>query len=178
MPILGISGKRGAGKTALANYLVKRDGFIKISFAEELKRLSKTLFPFTDADFTNIKLKEANFKTYEWSPRDFMRHFGDLMRFHDKNYWVNLTISKCADARKYYVVDDLRFINEAEALRAKGAKLIRVNRFESNNPYGNNLDITSETELDDYKFDYVIEDCRNTTLAELYNHEDSILDLF
>ncbi len=177
MRILGISGKRGAGKTALALHLAKRYGFVRVSFAEDIRRICRMMFPLTEADLTDPKRKEAPWADYDWSPRDFMLHLGEFMRFHDKDYWLRVALAKCTDGKKVYVFDDLRFLNEADALRNVGAKLIRVNRYEHQNPYGKNLDIESETQLDSYKFDYVVEDCRNTTLKQLHGHDSQILEL-
>lgn len=178
MQILGISGKRGVGKTALANHLVKTCGFIKVSFADELRRLSQLLFPFNLKDFTDPKKKESKFGDYDWSPREFLIHFGEFIRFHDENYWIKKAIESMTKDNAWYVFDDLRYKNEAQILKSVGAKLIRVNRYPAENPYGKDLDTTSETNLDKYSFDYVIEASRNRDLTELHGHTKNIADLW
>lgn len=178
MQILAISGKRGVGKTALANHLVKTCGFIKVSFAEELRRLCQTLMPFNLKDFTDPKKKEAPFGEYEWSPREFMIHFGEFMRFHDENYWIKKALETMTKPDAWYVFDDLRYKNEATILKSVGAKIIRINRYEAENPYGKNLNTPSETDLDDYKFEYLIEDCRNRDISMLQSHTKPIADLW
>lgn len=178
MKILGLSGKRGVGKTALALHLVDKFGFVRVSFAEDIRRICRMLFPtLTEADFSDPKKKEKPHEPYDWTPRDLMLHVGEFMRFHDKDYWLKIGLAKCKDPKKVYVFDDLRFINEADALRKVDGKIIRVNRFESQNPYGKNLDIESETQLDSYSFDLVIESCWNTSLKQLYGHQDKIIGL-
>lgn len=173
--IIGISGKRGVGKTTAALYGVKKHGFVRVSFAEELKTLAKLLFPFKENDLIVPAKKEGKFMEYDWSPREFLINLGEFCRYHDPEYWLKRGLGKCADASKTYVFDDVRYKNEADAIKAQGGKIIRVNRYEKANPYGKDLDIRSETELDDYKFDYVVEKAWNTSKEELYRQFDAFL---
>lgn len=177
MLIIGVSGKRGAGKTTLAEFLVKKHKFKRISFAEELRNIAQVLFPLKEEDLSNIKRKEAKFRHYDWSPRDFMINLGGFLRFHDKSYFLNAALAKC-ESGGLYVIDDVRYINEADAIRAMGGILIRLNRYEAQNPYGKNLDVESETELDNYKFDYVIHEANNQKLSDLYNASDDIFETY
>jgi hypothetical protein len=175
--IVGISGHRGNGKTALANILVKNYGFIKLSFAEELKELAKTIFPLTEIDMSAITRKEKKFKTYDWTPREFLCNLGDFVRYHDRDYWLNKCLSKCSNDKVDYVIDDVRFENEAVAIKAKGGKVIRVNRYPKQNPYGKPLDIPSETSLDDYQgFDFTVHEVWNTSLEALARQADIAME--
>lgn len=178
MVILGISGKRGVGKTLLASHLVKTCGFQKVSFAEELRRLAKEFFPFTEAHFTSPTIKEKPFNTYDWSPREFMIHLGEFVRFHDENFWARKALAKCTQKTGYYVFDDVRYENEFNIIKNVGGKVIRVNRYADQNPYGKDLDTPSETQLDDAKFDYVVEKPRNMTPKMLTDHTEGILELW
>ena len=173
--IIGISGKRGVGKTTAAKYLEKHHGFVRISFADELRRLARMLFPFTEADMSDVKKKEAKFLDYDWSPRDFHVNFGEFMRFHDKDYWCDKALEKIKTG-KNYVIDDMRFENEYQAILDRKGIVVRINRYEKNNPFGKNLDIISETALDSSKFDFVVEDCRNTTLGRLHEEMEHIIE--
>lgn len=47
-PIVGLLGKAGCGKDAVADFLVERFGFTKMSLADEMKRFAKRVFLFTD----------------------------------------------------------------------------------------------------------------------------------
>lgn len=178
MIIVGISGKRGVGKTSLANYMTRHHGFVKVSLSEPLKDLASTLFDFDPKDFTDITRKEKPWREYEWSPREFLIHLGEFMRYHDKDYWLKLALAQCSKKGGYYVFDDIRFRNEADAIRGLGGKVVRLNRYEKENPYGKNLDIPSETDLDNYKFDVVIEDCVNKSLKDLHEQGDRMLEQF
>ncbi len=171
--IIGISGKRGVGKTTSTNYLVKKYGFTKVGFADDLKLMAKMFYPFTDYDFGSGK--EHKYKGHEWTPREFLLHLGELMRYHDKDYWLKRLMAKCVDETKNYCIDDLRFKNEAQAIVIGGGKLIRIERYEKKNPYGKDLDIPSEKDLDDYAFDYTVPKVRNCSMTELEKQLDGFM---
>jgi hypothetical protein len=46
--LLGVSGLAGVGKDTAANFLVKEFDFVKISFADPLKRIARDVFDFTE----------------------------------------------------------------------------------------------------------------------------------
>lgn len=177
MRIIGLSGKRGVGKSTLANIFVRKFGYEKVSFAAPLKYLARQMFAFTEEDISDIKKKESPWKGHDWTPREFMINLGEFMRYHEKNYWLNKGLAQCTDLKGRYVFDDVRYTNEADALRKIGATMVRINRYEKQNPYGKNLDVESETQLDTYCFDYTIHEFQNTTQLELSKQADIIEDL-
>lgn len=170
--IVGLSGKRGVGKTAAAKHFEKRYSFVRVSFAAELRRMARVLMPFTEADLTDTHKKEAKFDKYEWTPRDFMIRFGEFMRYHDPEYWLDQVFDKL-DTKKDYVIDDMRFKNEYEAVKKLGGLTMRIERYEKDNPFGKDLDIASEKDLDDAQFDFTVPDCRNTTIGRLHGEVDN-----
>lgn len=170
--IIGMSGVMGSGKTVSANYLQEVYKFKKVSFAASLKEKAKLFFPFSEFDFTAGKQKK--YKSYDWTVREFLIHLGSFARFHDSDYWVKESGIDNAVGR--IVIDDVRFPNEVDYLKKLGAKLIRLKRYEKLNIYGKGLDDPSETSLNDYKdFDYIVEDCVNTTLPSLYKQLDNAM---
>ena len=167
---LAISGHKGVGKTTAAKYLASKHGFRIESFAGKLKSLSSKFYPFNDLHL-NGNLKEEKFEGHDWTPRDFMIKLGAFMRYWEPDYWINsINISKGS-----VVIDDLRYLNEVEYLKSKGFKTIRINRFDKHNPYKSDLNDPSETQLDNYEFDYVIHDISNITLNDLYASLEHIL---
>lgn len=177
--IVAFSGKAGVGKTTAAKYLERYYGFVRVSFADKLKRLSKESFPFTDDDLSNPKKKNAPFKDYEWSPREYMVNLGAFCRYHDKDYFVKnalLDLAEVGRMKMPAVIDDLRFPNEAEALKAKKALLIRINRYPKDNPYKPSED-ESEIGLDGYQhFDSVIHEFDNKNIRSLTDKLDQLMD--
>jgi hypothetical protein len=97
------------------------------------------------------------------SVRQFLQKLGtEAMRegLHPDT-WVNATFASYNAAIDNWIITDTRFPNEAVAVKERGGVLLRVNR---NTDTG---DHPSETALDDYQFDYVIEnDGDLTSLVE------------
>jgi len=156
---------------------------------------------------------QTAYKT-EYTVRMLLQHFGtEVGRLIHRNFWVNALftdykpkvcsgVTHCALAGKpeipcnlcpeypNWVITDVRFPNEAEAIRARGGFVIRVNRNRlqpTNNP---NIKISldhirtdkdiidvgnhpSETSLDNYNFDYVIDN--NGTIEELIENVKKLL---
>lgn len=174
--IIGISGKRGVGKTLAANHIAKEHKFKVVSFAGELKSMARSMFKFSDNDLTIPTKKESPWKGHDWSPRDFMIHLGEFMRFHETDYWLNRGIDACVEhVKNNYVFDDVRYINEADAIRKLGGVILRIERYEKHNPYGKNLDTPSETDLDKYTFDYTVERVWNIEHEDLFRQVDAFI---
>lgn len=174
--IIGISGKRGVGKTLAATHIAKTHNFKIVSFAKPLKDMAKMMFSFTEGDLTLPTKKEKPWRSHDWSPREFMIHLGEFMRFHEPLYWLGKGLAECKEAVKNnYVFDDVRYKNEAEAIKAAGGVLLRIERYPKQNPYGKDLDTPSETDLDDFVFDYRIESMWNTNQEDLFRQADAFI---
>jgi hypothetical protein len=177
LTIIGLSGHRGTGKTTLATYLFRHHGFTRVGFSEKLKEIALNLFPLTVQDVTEPKKKEAKFGEYDWTPREFLVNLGEFMRYHDKDYWLKQGLALCKHSDQRYVFDDVRFKNEFKSIRDGGGYIIRLNRYPKLNVYGETLDIPSEHDLDNEKFDFTIHDCENTDLRSLYNAGAGIMKI-
>ncbi len=117
---IAISGKAGAGKDTTCAELMKKDErFVRISFADELKRIASEL---TGLDFFDEKVKEQ----YRW----FLQILGtELMRRFDENYWVKKAVAKAQGliaAGKIPICTDARFPNEMKALQEIGFYAVRL----------------------------------------------------
>lgn len=64
MLIIGVCGKAGSGKDTIADILVKDLGFVKVAFADPLKRVCKDIYDFTDEQLwgPSEKRNEADFR--------------------------------------------------------------------------------------------------------------------
>lgn len=94
--------------------------------------------------------------------REFLQKLGtEAMRVGlHQNVWVNALFSEFKPNISQWLVTDVRFPNEAEAVKKHHGIMLRINRGEA--PANAHV---SETSLDDYAFDYVIDN--NGTMEDL-----------
>ena len=160
--LIGLIGKRGVGKTSLANDFVKELGYKKFSIADDIRTISEEIF-------TGISTapKEKKFDVYEWTPREFMIDCGNFIRFYDRDYFLNRCLSRALKADKA-VIDDVRYPHEYDEIKKLGGKIIRIERYWKYNPYKRPLNDPSETSLDRYGADYNIFKEKNISIEDLY----------
>lgn len=148
---IALSGKAGTGKDTIARIIMEHDDlFERVSFADQVKDMAGKL--------TGLNFHDEDIKVeYRW----FLQEFGtDLMRKFDDNFWVKKTIDKCKQLNaegKYPIVTDVRFPNEADALRREGMLLVRLEAMPSTREARGRpvSDHISETALDAYRnWDY------------------------
>jgi len=110
----------------------------------------------------------------EMTYRKFLQIMGsDAMRDHlHPNVWVNALFAdydpQGATSKRNWIITDVRFPNEAAAIKERGGILIRINR-----PGIPQSDHISETALDSYEFDYVYENEHG--LAEMLEFAKTIV---
>jgi hypothetical protein len=143
MSIIGICGFQGSGKDTLADILVTKYGYTKLSFAGVLKDIVAILFDW-DRDLVEGSTPESR-KWREtidpwWAeklnmpnltPRLILQLIGtDVFRNHfHSNIWVTCVERKLKKYPKV-VITDCRFPNEIQVLRDNGAKIIKIFRNE------------------------------------------------
>lgn len=162
--IIGISGKRGSGKDTLAKFLIET-GYTKVSFASPLKAHVRDFFSWT-TEHTDGALKETVDPTWNVSPRQVMIAVGQFYRTFDPLFWVKQAFKNIPVNT---VISDVRFINEADYIRANGGIIVRLERKSELNIYKGVIDDVSETQLDNYQFDVVLDAEKNINLTDLQN---------
>jgi hypothetical protein len=163
--LIGISGKIGSGKDTVGGVLQlyfathqPADAWEIKKFAGKLKDIAEILTGIPKVNFEMQHFKQSNLPE-EWNKngepmtaRSLLQIVGtDAMRdqLHE-NVWVNALFADYNENSRW-IITDVRFPNEAEAIKKHGGIVIRINRDVDTN---NHL---SETALDDYEFDYVID---------------------
>lgn len=141
------------------------------SFADPLKIIAMQLFGLTEKQcygtdedkntHTNIMWGNLpNVTTHHTSPpnpmtaREFLQYFGtDICRHIKPDIWVESCISRMLESgTELAIVPDVRFPNEAEAIKKAGGKVIRLTR----SPHKDEHE--SETALNNYKdFDHTLD---------------------
>jgi len=169
--IIGISGKRGSGKSLLCNPYLKARGFEIHSFADPLKEDIRRAYGITK-EHTDGKLKEVVCpKLGGKTPREAMIAEGEIRRRFSENglYWVHRFYDriKYLPPESLVAISDVRFKNEAAYLRHFGGYIVRLERDPKLNIYKDIIDDPSETELDGYPFDKTLSANRNVTPQDL-----------
>ena len=142
--IISLSGMIGAGKDTVANYLVNKHKFERVSFAKYVKDAVAAIFGW-DRELLEGRIEESRKWRDEvdvwWTdnldlevdvtPRWVLQHFGtEIMRHHfHPDIWV-LAAERwlTQNLDKNLVFTDTRFLNELNMLQRYNAKLVGVYR--------------------------------------------------
>jgi hypothetical protein len=176
---VGISGWARAGKDTIADHMVANHGYTKMSFAEPMKEALYRLNPLVEhLGGGSMSVMQSVGADRDWDKaklitpkiRELLQRLGTEVGrdMFGENFWVDLAISKIPDGSKVAFAD-VRFPNEANAIKELGGELWRVERFNS----GPANDHISEHALDDYKFDHLIRNYNG--LDSLYKTVTTIL---
>ena len=177
--LIGLCGKKGAGKSSAANILAGWGG-IEFAFAEPLKQIILLAFPWVPAAALYGTEAEKNevIPGLEISGRRLMQTMGTEV-FRDtipglipgaKNIWVdNMAYRLEKNAGKFIIVSDVRFPDEAQLIRNRGGYLIRIER-----GAGGEID-KHPSEAGDFIPDYIVEN--RGTLEELADQLSNIVNL-
>lgn len=140
--IIGICGLIGSGKGTVADILVQRHNFKKISFADKLKDGVASVFGW-DREMLEGETKESrewresqdDFWTKETgrtiTPRLVLQEFGtECMRNgFDDNIWVSLVKKEILDnPDTNFVIPDVRFQNEVKTLKKLNGQVWCIKR--------------------------------------------------
>lgn len=142
--LLGIIGPKGSGKSTLADTLIQQldDESMgqRIRFAGPLKAMIRTLllkagieYPSQYIDGHQKEVEIDEFPVPGITGRHLLQTLGtEWGREHiDKEVWCSIGVDKACRARsegKLAIIDDVRFPNEAKAIRWRGGSLVRVDR--------------------------------------------------
>lgn len=144
--IIGITGKKGAGKDTVADILTEY-GFVKKSFAQPLKESLRIMFNFSDEQLYGEKKEEIDSR-WNISPRNAMQFFGtDILRKMDEDFWIKHMEQRLTE--KLIVIPDVRFSNEIEVIKKRGGYILGIR--------GRGIDDTHESENQKLKVDFMID---------------------
>lgn len=175
--LVSLSYKARSGKDTIADYLVQNYGFVKMSFAESLKKASKEIFSFSEEQ-VNGNLKEVVDPYWNQTPRYILQKVGtELFRnYFDKEIWVRSLEARIKRSdSKNICITDTRFPNEVDAVKRWGGKLIKVVRDVVPEITGVKQH-ESEIALESYTgWDYIV--YNNGTFEDLYRKIDNLISL-
>lgn len=148
--IIGLTGKKGCGKSTVAEIMAEKLSYKVRSFATPIKDMLIAM-GLTREEVYDPALKEKVIPEFGKSPRECMQLLGtEFGRFMiSPSIWVN-ALMRTLDDDENYVIDDVRFPNEAAAIHASGGKIVRVVRANEFSGDGH----ISEKGLDSEQIDY------------------------
>lgn len=126
-PVVGLCGLAGSGKSTAAAALVQV-GYERVRFAGPLKAMMAAL-GLTEREIDGDLKEEPCALLGGRTPRHAMQTVGTEWgrQMIDNELWIRAW-QRAAAGKSLVVVDDVRFENEAAAVRAAGGMLIRVMR--------------------------------------------------
>lgn len=160
-----VSGKAGAGKDTVGEYLVRKFGFKRYAFADRLKEIAR------EVGWNGEKDEKG---------RRLLQELGSVVRRYDQDTWVNIVLDKIKEENsKKVVITDCRYVNEY--LRARkfagefGYMLIPIKVI------GRKYDLPEELKAHESEM-YVdqipgVEIDNNGTLEELYHKVNVVIDM-
>lgn len=156
--ILGLSGYARTGKDTVADYLVEKYGFVRMSFADPMREAVYRLNPLISiAEMHGVPLASAvdrmgweEVKVLSPDVRGLLQRMGTEVgrNMFGEDIWVNYLMDKAVQHDRV-VIADVRFTNEARAISKTLGYVWRIDR----PGVGPVNDHISEVELDDYPFD-------------------------
>lgn len=168
---IALIGKARSGKDTAAAFLVRERAYTRVAFADPLKEMALSIDPWIPTHpygdrRIHVRLsalvRDAGWeyaKDHYPEVRHTLQRIGQTQREFDADYWVNVAARKIAGAERWnlpVVVTDVRYRNEADMLRARGFRMVRIIRPFAEMRQGASAQHASETELDDYPADVLI----------------------
>lgn len=130
--LVGITGYAGSGKSTAARHLIDNHGFVPVKFAGPLKSMMRCL-GIGEAEIEGHLKELPSAILGGKTPREAMQTLGTEWgrAMISPNLWVNAAMSvvdTVLDHDGRVVIDDLRFENEAVAIKERGGIIIRIDR--------------------------------------------------
>jgi len=170
--IIGLTGYAQSGKDTVASILVEQYGYTRVAFADKVRELLYELDPPFPMENGKVVGLQNLIDVHGW---DFVKQ-NDLVRsmlqnlglgarnLFGPNFWVNEAMKTMLNDPRpdlKYVITDVRFLNEADMIKANHGQIWRIKRIgiEAVNSH------VSETQMDGYKVDQIF--INNSSIEDL-----------
>jgi hypothetical protein len=181
--IIGLTGYAQSGKDTVAKILVENYGYTRIAFADKIRDFLYETNPMFDAIagepmFVKNKVDRDGWEEAKKSPhiRRLLQTSGVAARkVFGENFWVQQALRE-VHFEGNYVITDVRFKNEADAIRKyDNSQIWRIKRLgvDAVNAH------VSETQMDGYPVDQIftnngtVEDLELMVKTRMLNHAKS-----
>jgi dephospho-CoA kinase len=119
---IALCGPMTSGKSYASGILMREYGYVQFAFADKLKSVVSELLDI------NVTVKNN-------LTRQVLQQFSADCKRWRPDVWIETTLEEIAKSQTYgiekFVIDDLRFIHEADILRENGFTIIRIDTPES-----------------------------------------------
>ncbi len=191
MNLIGLTGKKGSGKSTIQNYLFQKYQYEKINFADHLKDIIAIVF-LLPRDLLEGNTKESRewreLPNLNWTlelsgtllgtrcdtvtPRKLMQYFSDILKLSlGVNYFVNIVKKKVLELQEKnikIVIGDIRYTYEEELVRQLGGQIWQING------------LNTESDLHDSETQVIAADSiinNHSTFESLYKNVDDLINL-
>jgi hypothetical protein len=156
--IIGLGYKARSGKDTAAAYLRDHFGFVPVAFADALKRACAEIFGLSHEQLYGDQ-KEVEDVYWRDTPRNILQKVGTecLRHGYADDVWIHALGRKVKNnPETRWIVTDVRFPNEANAIRDWGGRVVLVSRPSAPKPATDKH--ASETAMDAYTgWDYTLD---------------------
>lgn len=137
--IIGLAGAAGAGKDTVADHLFKAHGCLKLALADPLYAMISAMTGLPVEKMAERSVKEQDIGWIGTSPRRLLQTLGTEWGrgtlgddIWIKNLFRRIDSYSAAMGRwsngANFVITDVRFANEAQAIRARGGHIVEIVR--------------------------------------------------
>lgn len=124
---IGVMGPAGHGKDTVGRAVIKAaSGYERRAFADKLKEMFCRDLG-VGADWLEDWKRRDDVPVGWSSPvRKSLEAYGNAFRVAREHYWIDACLGPRDGAKRRYVVTDVRFVNEANEIKARGGLLVYV----------------------------------------------------
>ena len=132
MKLIGITGKKGSGKSQAAKFL-EDEGYRIYNFADPLKEATACLLGTSPEFIHNLSSdeKEKTIPGLKISYREFLQELGTgfIREKASETFWIDrMRKNLVPENGSKFVIGDVRFDNEVEFIHSLGGKVIQIER--------------------------------------------------
>jgi len=133
MMIVGLCGLAGSGKDEVAATLSRHHRFAVISFAHPIYKAVSEITGLSPPELKHRDIKEEPIAWLGKSPRELLQTLGTEWgrEMVSEDIWIKIALRRASECERdgwNVAITDVRFANEAEAIRHAGGQVWRIDR--------------------------------------------------